>query len=660
MNRAAYCQTIANFLECSENEILGALARGSEFDVIDKQRNAWLFQIQHLKKVLPSISHNSNDAVYFEYSIPRMGKRIDVLLALKGILFVLEYKVGDSHFSNHAYDQVMDYALDLKNFHETSHTAVISPILIATKAKQPSLLIQESKNDRVLTPISSNDDNLAQCITAVLSRYPKEKLDILQWQSGRYQPTPTIVEAARALYNGHNVKELSRSDAGAINLAQTSEKLEEIITHCREQSKKAICFVTGVPGAGKTLVGLNIATKHFDPIKEQYSVFLSGNGPLVSVLHEALARDRVEQGKLENKKITKGEARSQVKAFIQNVHHFRDEGIKDPAAPIDHIALFDEAQRAWNHKQTSDFMKAKKGLANFNQSESEFLISCMDRHQDWAVIVCLVGGGQEINTGEAGISGWLEALQHKFPDWQIFAAPNLVEKEYQAHDLLEKMRAANRVFYQKELHLSVSMRSFRAERVSSWIKALLDGEVSTAKQLYQEFSDNYPVVLTRSFEKAKDWTREQARGSERYGLLVSSQASRLKPYAIDIRPQIDPVHWFLNGKDDVRSSYYLEDVATEFHVQGLELDWTCVAWDADFRRCKNAWQHFSFKGNKWQNIRKEERQKYQLNAYRVLLTRARQGMAIVIPEGCQQDPTRVPAYYDETFEYLRASGIVTI
>lgn len=659
MQRAAYVNTVQGFLQASENEVLGLLTKASGFPVTDLQRNAWLFQIQHLQRVLSSHEHCCNNGtVHFEYAIPRMGRRIDVLLLLGGVLFVLEYKVGEISYPAPAYDQVMDYGLDLKNFHETSHQAVIAPILIATHARHPGQMdIRESKDDRVLQPIGINAEGLSSALTYVLARYPTEQIDPHAWGQGRYQPTPTIIEAATALYAGHNVQDLSRSDAGAVNLTETSHRLEQVIADSRQRGRKAICFVTGVPGAGKTLVGLNIAAKNIKPEDDLYSVFLSGNGPLVRVLHEALARDRVARAQAQGGKIKKGAAHSEVKAFIQNVHHFRDECLKDSRPPIEHVALFDEAQRAWNAEQTAAFMKQKKRVANFDQSEPGFLISCMDRHPDWAVIVCLVGGGQEINTGEAGIVGWLEAVRTHYPDWTIYCAPELTAREYQAHDMLESMRVGQRVQYHRDLHLSVSLRSFRAEHVSNWVQELLDGDVENARARYKEFALHYPIVLTRSLAEAKAWTRAQARGNERYGLIVSSQAERLRPYAIDIRPQIDPVHWFLNDKDDVRSSYYMEDVATEFQVQGLELDWTCVVWDGDFRRTTEGWKHFSFRGNKWQHIHDDNRQRYQLNAYRVLLTRARQGMAIVVPEGDCGDPTRNPDFYDTTYRYLKDCGI---
>lgn len=663
MRRAAYSQAAKIFLNESDDAILGALTRASNFAVEDTQRAAWLSEIEHLKQLLPPLLADFGDGtLHFEYAIPRMGRRIDVLLLLRGVVFVLEYKVGEQDYPAHALDQVTDYALDLKHFHETSHHAVIAPILISTAAKaalaQP---IHDAKGDGVLSALATNAAGLAETIRSVLAAYPNETIDPAVWQQGRYQPTPTIVEAATALYAGHNVHALSRSDAGAINLAQTSASLEAIIASSRAQRRKAICFVTGVPGAGKTLVGLNIATQHIDPDGDLYSVFLSGNGPLVNILHEALARDRVTQARKRGERARKGKAKSEIKAFIQNVHHFRDEGLKDPdRPPVEHVALFDEAQRAWDLAQTASFMRRKKGYPDFNQSEPEFLISCMDRHPDWAVIVCLVGGGQEINTGEAGIGGWLEAIRDRYPAWHVYASPNLHHREYQATALLQQMAAQQRVHFHPELHLSISMRSFRAETVSAWVKAALDGDIDQALSLHEGFKARYPIALSRSFADARAWVREQARGTERFGLVVSSQAQRLKPYAIDVRSPMDPVHWFLNDKTDVRSSYYLEDVATEFHVQGLELDWTCMAWDADFRRARDGWQHFSFRGDRWQRILQPHSQRYQLNAYRVLLTRARQGMVIVVPEGDARDATREPGFYDETYRYLSDLGLTVL
>lgn len=656
--RAYYGQTIERFLGSAPEEVLGQLTDASTFAIELTQRDAWRQQIFVLQEVLVGL--HAGGQIYFEYAVPRLGKRIDIVLVIDHIIFVLEFKVGEKNFLGSALDQVWDYALDLKNFHETSHDKTVIPVLIATGAQPVSIVLEQSvHNDGVSAPIRATPAQLPEVFERALCYTSGQHIVSEDWDRGRYSPTPTIIEAAMALYADHQVGEISRSDAGAINLTLTTNTISRVIAACRDsaQSRKAICFVTGVPGAGKTLVGLNVATKCAEE-KSLHSVFLSGNGPLVAVLREALARDQVRRAAEAGKKIKKGAAYGVVKAFIQNVHHFRDEYLIDKdRPPSDHVAVFDEAQRAWNLAQTASFMQRKKNHPNFEQSEPEFLISCLDRHKDWAVIVCLVGGGQEINTGEAGIGEWLRAVQKSFPHWHVYISPQLHDQEYGAVAVLDQFPDKKDLHLERDLHLAVSMRSFRTEHVSSLVKHVLDLETEKAREFLRSIGDRYPVVLTRSLSRAKLWLKQQARGSERYGVLASSQAQRLKPHAIDVKSPMDPIHWFLDGKDDVRSSYYLEDVATEFHVQGLEVDWSCVVWDGDFRHTPAGWQHHSFVGSRWQHILKDERQTYLKNAYRVLLTRARQGMVIVVPEGDSSDQTRKPAYYDSTYNYLSGIGL---
>lgn len=658
MKRAYYAATIDCFIQSSTEQILGSLTLGNDFALIQTQRDAWVAQIEILRTTLSS----HTGSVYFEYSIPRMGRRIDVVAVIGAVIFVMEFKVGETEFSVYAIDQVFDYALDLKNFHDSSHAQFIAPVLVATKVTNATPFIATThQNDRLLFPIKTDVDQLSNVIEQVLKFVDGSDIDVAEWERGRYCPTPTIIEAAMALYNNHSVAEITRSDAGATNLALTSNAVSEIIRQSKAQSHKSICLVTGVPGAGKTLVGLDVATQHINADDQLYSVYLSGNGPLVKILCEALARDRVRRAAESGEKVKIGVARSDVKTFIQNVHHFRDDCLIDTSAPpVEHVAIFDEAQRAWNQEQTSSFMARKKNTPNFNQSEPEFLISCMDRHPDWAVIVCLVGGGQEINTGEAGIGEWIESIGRSFPDWHIYISSRLTDSEYSATETLTTLRARQHVSYQDELHLAVSMRSFRAEDVSLLVKQLLDLDVEAARETHIRVKGQYPIVITRNLDAAKQWLKRQARGSERYGIVVSSQAERLKPYAIDVKSPMDPVHWFLDGKEDVRSSYYLEDVATEFHVQGLELDWACVTWDADFRYIAKGWHHHSFCGDKWNKINKVERKQYLKNAYRVLLTRARQGMVLVVPEGDAEDATRHASFYDGTYNYLKEIGFAEI
>ncbi len=682
VERSHYSASLAEFLASSDETVLGTIAKASKFAIETTQRDAWVGQMSVLRGALGrwAGAYGQSGRVHFEFVVPRVGKRIDAVVVLGGVVLVIEFKVGAEAFLGSAVDQVWDYALDLKNFHETSHRVLIAPILVATEAAATLGVFTVATtvhDDNLLRPICVGADELGDAITAVMgfAEADAPPIDAAEWERGRYSPTPTIIEAAMALYAGHGVADISRSDAGATNLTQTSEAVAKIIREAKEKKIKAICFVTGVPGAGKTLVGLNIATSYMqdaqppalkrEPLDHapKHGVFLSGNGPLVAILCEALARDKVRREAEAGRKCKKGAAKSEVKAFVQNVHHFRDECLTDARPPIEHVVLFDEAQRAWNHEQTAGFMARKKGKPGFAFSEPHFLISCMDRHPDWAVVVCLVGGGQEINTGEAGIGEWVASIRRGFPDWHVHISPHLYDSEYQASEGLALLAGHANVTENPLLHLSVSMRSFRAEHVSAFVKSLLDLDRDAAIKHHASIREKYPIVLTRELAKAKAWLRERARGSERYGMVVSSQALRLKPHAIDVRVATDPVHWFLNDKDDTRSSYYLEDVATEFDVQGLELDWACVVWDGDFRHAgdqANRWEHCSFVGSKWHRINKAERQTYLKNAYRVLLTRARQGMVICVPQGDATDHTRDPAIYDGTYHYLRGLGLMVL
>ena len=653
-----YSDTIDLFEKKSTNEIIGQITNENQFDSNRNTNQSWRSQIEILKETLIDLQGE----LFFEFSIPRMGKRVDCLLIIQNIVFIIEFKVGEKEYLSSNLDQVWDYALDLKNFHKPSHSALLIPILVATEAKNENFqFLQTTHEDGLYKPLKANKKNLREILLNGIE-FCKSSTTLIDqdYVKGSYSPTPTIIEAAVTMYKNHSVADITRSDADAKNLTTTTKSVSDIIEYAQNEKKKVICFVTGVPGAGKTLVGLDIATKHLDKEQDTHSIFLSGNGPLVAILQEALARDTVQRTKEIGEKITKAKAREGVKAFIQIIHHYRDAYLVDPTAPFDHVAIFDEAQRAWNKEQTVNFMRRKKNQPDFAYSEPEYLISCLDRHQDWAVIVCLVGGGQEINTGEAGISEWLYAIKNSFPHWEVQISPNLTDSEYNAYDVIAEIEKDCKTVYDANLHLSVSMRSYRAENVALFIKQLLDLELQNASDTLKLISDKYPIVITRNIESAKKWLKEKARGSERYGIVVSSQAYRLKPLAIDVRVETDPVHWFLGEKDDVRSSYFLEDVATEFQVQGLELDWACVTWDGDFRYSEDEWKTFSFVGNKWQNIKKAERKLYLKNAYRVLLTRARQGMVIVVPEGNIEDHTRQPEFYNSTYEYFKRIGLKEI
>lgn len=650
---AWYRASIANFLASDPAEVLGRLSEASAFDIDLAQRGAWVEEIGLLRSWLAGRSGE----LLLEFTIPRLGSRIDAVLLIGPAVFVVEFKVNAQTHDRSAVEQTWDYALDLKNFHEASHAAPIVPLLVATAAAArppPQLVFDE---DGVCRPLRLAPDCVPAALDAVLARVRGSALDAARWANAPYRPTPTIIEAARALYARHSVEDITRNDAGAVNLAVTSRRIEALVEDARREDRKAICFVTGVPGAGKTLVGLDVATRKRDAHAPTHAVFLSGNGPLVAVLREALTRDEVARRRAAGERTTKTRVANPVKAFIQNVHHFRDAALLDEAPPADHVVIFDEAQRAWTREKTAQFMKQRKGLPDFRHSEPEFLISCLDRHPDWAFIVCLVGGGQEIHTGEAGIGEWLEACRGRFRHWDLHLSDRLTDSEYAAGETLQALRGRPRTHFDEALHLAVDLRSFRAENISRFVKALLDCDRAAARREYGLLAGRFPLAVTRDLQRAKQWLRGRARGSERFGLVASSKAMRLKPHAIDIRVAVDPVQWFLSEREDTRSSYYLEDVATEFQVQGLELDWTCVTWDADLRHDGRGWSFHDFRGSRWERIHQQVRQHYLRNAYRVLLTRARQGMVLFVPPGDPTDPTREPGMYDATFRYLREVGV---
>jgi hypothetical protein len=650
---AYYSAAIEQFLVATDHEVAGALAAPHALALTPEQLAAWRLQFEPLRHAL----HGVPGWLHLEFDIPRLGRRVDAVLISGPAIVPIEFKVGAKAFDRDAYEQTWDYGLDLKNFHAPSHGAPIFPVLCATEALDRDVRWRPAHPDGVRPPFRCNASSLGDAIRLALTLAEGDALDGAKWSEGVYAPTPTIIEAARALYGRHTVHDITRSDAGARNLAETAEAVEQIIADARARRRKAIIFVTGVPGAGKTLVGLNVATRHSVQEDATHAVFLSGNGPLVSVLREALAKDEHARKKAAGEATRLGTARSAVKAFIQNVHHFRDDHLRDTsAAPVDHVVVFDEAQRAWDQQMLARFMKTKKGQPNFVDSEPTVLLRAMDRHEDWAVVVCLVGGGQEINTGEAGISEWIASVRDVYSTWDVHASPELSDTEYAAQETLTSL-GTSRTHFAPSLHLSTSMRSFRAERVSQFVKVLLDGNAVVGRELLGDVLKRYPVVLSRSLRDARRWLRRHRRGTERIGVVASSSAERLKPHAIDIRVKVNPVHWFLAEPSDTRASSYLEDAATEFQVQGLELDWTCVTWDADLRWNGDGWTHHRFRGKRWESVRNPARQRYLLNAYRVLLTRARQGMVLFVPKGSRRDRTRPPAFYDGTYEYLRALGL---
>ena len=684
--RFYFSSSITDFVSRGNSEIIGDMTLASQHDINDETSQSWVEEIETLREALSP--YKGRGSVYFEYNIPRMGRRVDVIVVIDAIIFVLEYKTADRTFSREALVQVWDYALDLKNFQEGSSDRILIPMLVVPQEKDSRCkLTLKHFEDNVYEPLCVNRNKLAIAIEEILDSVHydvKPSLDDDLWAKSGYSPTPTIIEAAIALYEENTVEDITKHGG---DIDRASEELRNIIDFCRKNNKKAICFITGVPGAGKTLIGLNTAIDQFN--RGEKAVYLSGNFPLVEVLQEALTRDYVRRdkarAKMEGRKAcSKEEAKSKVKAFIQMIHHYRDlylEGTEvqgqkivpkegyfqshtDKAyIPVEHVAIFDEAQRAWTKEELQRFMREKKGIRDFPYSEPEYLISCMDRQIDWGLVVCLVGNGQAINKGEAGLKEWIESVHRSYPNWDVYMSDYLIESKDITNEELALIK--KKLISKENLHLKMSMRSFRSEKVSIFVNQLLALQKEEASATLKELG-RYPIVLTRNLDVAKEWLRKHTRGSERMGLLASSKAERLKAIGINVRYQPNFVHWFLEDDTDIRSSNCLEDTLTEFKVQGLEIDWACVTWDADLRLDKNrsSWQHYQLRsGTKWQNINKDINKEYQINAYRVLLTRARQGMVIVVPNGdngVPPDETRKPEWYDGIYEYLKSLGVEEI
>lgn len=705
--RCLYHSSISNFIQSNNARILGEMVSSFHGSSLTTTNESWEEEIRILKEQLKP--WEKEDAyIIFEYAIPRLGKRIDVVILLKGIIFCLEFKVGKSDALQNDLEQVLDYALDLKNFHLFSANNPIAPILIPTNYSKTSAIVQPSVyDDGISNPIIASEKTLGIVIERIIGHmrydyYPEQWGK--NWIISPYVPTPTIVEAARTLYENHSVEDITKHEADKAATDTTINYLLKVIEQSKNENSKSICFVTGVPGAGKTLVGLDVAIKQTyrngEKDKDNRAVYLSGNGPLVAVLKEALARDNYKKCRLKGERKNLSDSKREVSEFIQIIHRYRDNmlaKIKNPVengileidpqkavkfkesgySEVEHIAIFDEAQRTWTHERLALYLKRggtygnKLKVPNFPMSEASFLIWSLDQREDWAVIICLVGGGQEINTGEAGISEWISALNTQFRHWNVFISNKLTEPEYAEGKVNELLKNNVNVTYSDNLHLSVSMRSFRAESLSNFVHSLLSFN-NDAIPLYKDIQEKgYPIYLTRNIETAREWLRQNARGTQQTGILVSKVAARYKPQAVNVLAQGDEnaVHWFLEDKNDIRSSNYLEEAATEIQVQGLELDYACILWDADMRYNNQRWNFFKFNGKtKWIPENNVNNQKYMLNAYRVLLTRARQGIVICVPhgnyrlnsEGFPEDATRLPEFYDSTYEYFKTIGIKEI
>ena len=643
--KAYYCNSIPGFIKDDASSIIGQLVRHS-FEINKDQSDAWENQINELQLRLER-SQVEGDII-FEYDIVRLGKRIDVIMLIRHMVFSLEFKNGKDIFTAQDAQQAEDYAIDIKNFHKESEDLYVCPILVATHA--PEYARPQSMDcypDKQVYLQRENIETVIPKVCEVSGLYGTEQeLDFEKWFNSPYYPTPTIIAAAIEAYSTHSLSEIAHSEAGQDNINECESVINRVIDYAEQNHKKCVCFVTGVPGAGKTLVGLDVVAKNLKKGQNSLSVYLSGNGPLVEVLREALKKSA------KTKKQYNRETEAAINALIQSSYAFKKDNVARKEPTAENILIFDEAQRVWNKEK----MSRKHKDSAMSVSEPYLLFEIMNRHQDWAVMICLVGLGQDIYDGEVGINEWFRCGIEDFDQWELFYSPAIFDQVEDKSINIEMIKSCERCHEAPELHLRTSIRSFRADKQCLFVDSLLDNTPEIAKQTYSLIYERYPIYVTRDIHAAKEWARKQVRGSQRCGVLACSSAQRLKPEGIYVQTDIDVKNWFLAPSDDLRSSNMMEIAASEFKVQGLEIDWAVVCWDADLRRNADStgWLFYNFRGSKWVKRNQTEQQRYLLNSYRVLLTRARQGMVIFVPKGtdAEEDPTRNAEFYDAIYNYL--------
>jgi hypothetical protein len=638
---AWWSANVAGFLAREPEEIVGSLAtRLVETHSInrDTQIRAWRAQIELLRRALTGLPPSWH--LLLEYPLLRLGRRIDAILLTGHAVVVLEFKVGAISFTNVDRQQVEDYALDLFDFHAGSRAHPIVPILVATEATPRATNWPLPLN---VTPVlDASSHTLADLLRGIAHGIPAAAsiLDPVAWEEAPYRPVPTIVEAATMLYTRHGVAEIAEARADVGNLTRTTSAIRAAIGHAAALGQHEVIFVTGIPGAGKTLCGLQAVFG-----SDVGAAFLTGNLPLVHVMREALARNARDQGR------SIRAARQEVESAIQPLIGFLRDNHPRSEPPHEHVIVFDEAQRAWD----ADFGRRKFGHA---QSEAALFLDILARHPDWAVIVALVGNGQEINTGEAGLAAWGEALIAR-SKWRTRAASCVVTATDPRQRLFHV--APETLTLDPALHLAVPVRSIRSSAAAPWVDAVLRGDAAQARAIADE-ADDIPFFLTRSLPMMRAALRRLARGARRSGLVCSAGARRLVPDGIWPNfPHLDAdavANWFLQRWPDVRASDALEIPATQFACQGLELDHVGLCWGNDLIRrpgCAD-WVARNFSGTRWLQTRGNAAIAYQINTYRVLLTRARYETVIWVPAGDAADATRAPEEFERIAEFLRSCG----
>jgi hypothetical protein len=680
---AFFKATVDEFLRTSASEILHTLHRQIAAEVTQlytAQHGAWEAQLPVLASALGAVADSMPQArewgALLEYSIPGRRKRLDAVILTERGVIAIEFKVGATTFESGDRWQLKVYCWNLRDFHRESRGRIIAPILVATEAERSGRLIElPAPMDRaglVLKMQLVTPNDLAAAIKHAYNAMPavgSATLNIDAWNDSQTEPTENILEAAQRLFSAHDVREIDHANAD--NTDAAVQQILDIVRDAKEHGRRCICFVTGVPGAGKTLVGLRAA---YSPAMQKRiggaACFASGNIPLINVLTRALELNRAK------KRGTRREIGHAVGAPFWNVHHFAAAHLKDPGArpPAFHVVIFDEAQRVWTRDKVLESQKKRQHRKGdfdklpepfWNYSEPELLLNVMERHTDWCVVVALVGAGQEIHDGEAGLAEWGRALEKHAKKWTLWCSSVALNGGPTMADQKLFDRGSNRnaaVVDAQTLHLAVTKRSRRAEHLTQWVDHVLRGDSQGARKIFEQLIE-FPIVMVRDIQHAKRLVRAYGGTETRFGLVASSEGDRLRAEGIEVsmefRHGIDFADWFVRTEGNIHSSNQLEVAATEFECQGLELDWTCVCWGNDFvfSAQQNAWVFWRLWGASLRPVTESDEQTLARNVYRVLLTRAREGMVLFVPHGDERDSTRPPHFYDETAEFLQRCGV---
>ena len=666
-------------------KLTGGSAAGG-FELKPDQHEAWLEQWEHLQALLKTVTAAQPGAmgwsVLLEYEIAGRRKRLDCVLLTDVGIVAIEFKVGADSFESADRWQLHEYCWNLRDFHRESRGAPIAPILVATNASRLSANAPLQFTDRcgvILDMICCGAATLGRAIDLAirgLSERGRWNFDAATWDASASAPTPSVVECARRLFEGHDVREISHAHADNTDVALGC--LREAVEAARDKQQRVICFVTGVPGAGKTLVGLNAAYRQ-EMIEAASGpvCFASGNQPLLDVLHAALVMNRTKDAKLRH------EVAHDASTPVRNVHEFALTTLKTNASePPYNVVVFDEAQRVWSAKKLRDGLakQQRRGkltkeqvaeILRHGESEPDLLLSVMEKC-DWCVVIALVGSGQEIHDGEAGLAEWGRALASRKARWEVWMPPEAIGSDgtVTRQRLFADGQVPSFAIEKAALHLAIAKRSYRAEKYADWVNRVIASDVNEARKIAGELSE-YPIWVTRDLPTAKHLLSERAGNDLRAGLLASSGAVRLRAEGVEVSPDfrngINWPDWFLRPTGDIRSSSQLEVSATEFECQGLELDWSGLCWGGDFvvMPGSNAWQSRRVRAPagklpKWYVEKSEEKHEFARNKYRVLLTRSRIGIVIFVPRGDEHDQTREIAVLDSTAAFLLNCGATPV